>query len=88
MAKCQLCKRDEAIWAMQYIGEDTPTFTTLGSHYRGFRVTKVCDDCKEIKEAQPMAQEMLRQFLGTVAAWRNEYDAEERAEAARRGVEL
>jgi len=47
MSKCQLCKTDPAEWAMQYIGEDTPTFTTLGSHYRGFRVTKVCDHCKQ-----------------------------------------
>lgn len=44
--RCQVCKAAEALWACQYIGEDTPTFTTLGSHYRGFRVTKVCDQCK------------------------------------------
>ena len=45
--RCQVCHQNEAIWAMQYVGEDTPTFSTLGSHYRGFRVTKVCDGCRE-----------------------------------------
>ena len=45
--RCEICKEREAIWAMQYVGEDTPTFSTLGSHYRGFRVVKVCDECKE-----------------------------------------
>lgn len=48
MAKCQVCKKNEAIWAAQFIGEDVPTFSTLGSHYRGFPVVKVCDICKEI----------------------------------------
>ena len=43
--KCQICRKREAEWAMQYIGEDTPTFSTLGSHYRGFKVVKVCDEC-------------------------------------------
>lgn len=43
---CQVCKADEALQTWQYIGEDKPTFTTLGSHYRGFHVTKVCDECK------------------------------------------
>ena len=47
MAKCKLCKTNEAEWAMQYIGEDTPSFYTLGSHIRGFRVTKVCGVCRE-----------------------------------------
>ena len=63
MMKCQVCKRNEAIWAMQYIGEDRPTFSTLGSHYRGFKVTKVCDECKEIEEVQPWVQEQVRQML-------------------------
>lgn len=49
--RCQVCKADEALWARQYIGEDTPTYTTLGSHYRGFPVVKVCDKCKEQEQA-------------------------------------
>ena len=47
MPRCQLCLQNEAMWAMQYVGDDKPTFTLLGSHYRGFRVVKVCDACKE-----------------------------------------
>lgn len=45
--KCKLCRQREAAWAMQFVGDDnTPTFTVLGWHYRGFAVTKVCDPCK------------------------------------------
>lgn len=47
---CKICGQNEAIWAMQYIGEETPTFSSLGWHYRGFPVTKVCDICKELEE--------------------------------------
>lgn len=48
MAKCQLCKTKEAIWAWQPDGpgEDEYTFTALGHHYRGFPVVKVCEPCK------------------------------------------
>jgi hypothetical protein len=46
MVKCQLCRLNEALWAMQYIDGEF-TFTLLGSHYRGSRVVKVCDACKE-----------------------------------------
>ena len=56
---CEVCKtlgseeRREAIWAMQFIdgGAKRPTFTTLGSHYRGTRMRKVCDDCKQFISA-------------------------------------
>lgn len=52
--KCKVCKTNEAEWIMQYVGEDTPSFTLPGYHYRGFPTTPVCDDCKNriIKEAQ------------------------------------
>ena len=52
MSKCEVCKEREAIWARQYIAEARPSFYTLGSHIRGFHVTKVCDECKraEIRE--------------------------------------
>lgn len=43
---CQICKNAPVEWAMQYVGETTPTYSTLGSHYRGFPVTKVCEGCK------------------------------------------
>jgi uncharacterized protein YlaI len=46
--KCKICKQREAIWACQPYGPDEDTtFTTLGSHYRGFLVVAVCDECKE-----------------------------------------
>jgi hypothetical protein len=48
MIHCQVCKKREAIWATQFIGENIPTFSLLGSHVRGFSVVKVCDVCKEI----------------------------------------
>lgn len=44
---CTQCKREPAEWALQYIAEDKPTFTTLGWHYRGFSVMRLCDRCKE-----------------------------------------
>lgn len=47
MAKCQLCRERRASWAMQYVAEDRPSFYRLGSHIRGFRVYKVCSECKE-----------------------------------------
>ena len=48
MARCQACKKRQAIYAAQFIGEDVPTFSLLGSHYRGFKVIKVCEVCKDI----------------------------------------
>jgi hypothetical protein len=52
MTRCQVCKTTEAIWAAQFIGENIPTFSTLGSHIRGFAVVKVCDTCKETKKSE------------------------------------
>jgi hypothetical protein len=49
MAKCQVLKDQEAVWAWQPFGiADDPreTFTLLGSHYRGFPVIKVSDSAK------------------------------------------
>lgn len=40
--RCKYCN-DEAVYAMQFIGEDTPTFYRLGWHIRGFTVYKVCE---------------------------------------------
>ncbi|MFA5636866.1 MAG: hypothetical protein WC977_13295 [Anaerovoracaceae bacterium] len=49
--KCAICKTEEACYAMQYIGEDRPSFYRLGWHIRGFSVTKVCEKCADkIKE--------------------------------------
>lgn len=40
---------------MQTIGDDKPTVTTLGSHYRGYKVLRLCDQCKEdlLKQVKP-----------------------------------
>lgn len=48
--KCQLCKFNPAVHAMQYVADDAPSFYALGSHIRGFAVTKVCDACKRDKQ--------------------------------------
>jgi len=50
-AKCQICKKNEAVYAMQYIAEEKPSFYRLGSHIRGFLVIKVCDNCR-VKEIE------------------------------------
>lgn len=48
MAKCKICKSRDAEWSWQPFGpgETSNLFATPGSHYRGFPVVKVCDDCK------------------------------------------
>ena len=51
--KCQLCHAAAAVWAMQYVAETKPWFYTLGSHMRGFRVMKVCDECRELSLRVP-----------------------------------
>ena len=44
--KCTRCKKAEAVYAVQYIGEDKPSFYILGWHIRGFKVVdKVCQAC-------------------------------------------
>ena len=51
MPTCRRCKEKEAVYALQYLDGDNPTFYLLGNHIRGFGVGKVCDDCRiEIKE--------------------------------------
>lgn len=48
-AKCECCKAEEAIYALQFVASDDPTFSTLGSHVRGFPVVaKVGDKCAEL----------------------------------------
>lgn len=77
MTKCQLCKRTEADWAMQFIGEERPTFTTLGSHYRGFAVTKVCSDCQAVAQAAAdLLTEGVCVYLPNQAGRLNDYLAQ------------
>lgn len=56
---CQCCKTRgmEAQWAWQPLGPDerAASFTTLGNHYRGFPVVKVCGACKHrVETGQPV----------------------------------
>jgi hypothetical protein len=45
---CTQCKERPAEWALQYIADDKPTFSTLGSHYRGWGIAgRLCEKCKE-----------------------------------------
>ena len=47
MGTCQTCKHGTRDWAFQPFGPDEHvTFTTPGSHYRGFAVIGICNDCK------------------------------------------
>jgi len=46
--KCAICRHARTIHAFQPFGpDDKPLFTALGSHYRGFPVIPVCDECKQ-----------------------------------------
>ena len=47
MRNCERCKEREAVFAVQYVGDDKPSVSLLGSHYRGFRVTRLCEECKD-----------------------------------------
>ena len=43
---CEICKAQEAVYAVQCVADEEPTLSTLGSHYRGFPiVARVCGDC-------------------------------------------
>ena len=53
--KCKLCGK-EAVYLMQYIGSDEPSFYFPGSHIRGFSTTPVCEDCAE-KQRQAARQQ-------------------------------
>ena len=51
--KCQICKTHKSEWSWQPFGPDESplSFTTPGSHYRGFTVVKICDACKQNLES-------------------------------------
>lgn len=63
--KCQLCQKNDAVHAMQFIAEITPSFYALGSHIRGFRVTKVCDACKVEAQNTDYAAKILDRLART-----------------------
>lgn len=53
MKKCASCN-GQAQWAWQPFGPDESqvgSFTSFGSHYRGFPVLAICDGCKDKAEA-------------------------------------
>jgi hypothetical protein len=63
---CELCVREgraktnDAAWAWQPFGPDKqPSYTLLGSHYRGFQVIKICDEHKAITGASFKAGAVL-----------------------------
>jgi len=54
---CDQCKRDPAEWALQYISEGKPSFTLLGSHYRGWSIkARLCEKCKDAMQKGQMPQ--------------------------------
>jgi hypothetical protein len=56
MKKCQRCKVNDAIWIVQYIASNEPTFTLPGNHYRGFKTMIVCESCKREIEGSAEVQ--------------------------------
>lgn len=54
LRKCEKCRTEPAVYAMQYLdGEHGyPFFYLLGWHVRGFSLTPVCPDCKDAIERQ------------------------------------
>ncbi len=50
MRKCQICKQNEAIWAVQIIAGEVTVYR-VGWQMRGFYTEWVCDECLEaVKE--------------------------------------
>jgi len=58
--KCELCREREAVYAMQYISDIVPSLYTLGSHIRGFKITRVCAECGA---EQKYVAEQAKQFI-------------------------
>ena len=58
--KCELCLEHEAVYAMQYISDIVPSLYTLGSHIRGFKITRVCAECGA---EQKYVAEQAKQFI-------------------------
>lgn len=47
MVKCEVCDKAEAVYGVQFVSEPSPTFSLLGHHYRGCKMLKVCDQCRD-----------------------------------------
>ena len=63
--KCELCHEREAVYAMQYISDIVPSLYTLGSHIRGFKITRVCAECGA---EQKYVAEQAKQFMALVVS--------------------
>ncbi len=62
---CDECKQAEAIYAMQFVGEERPTFSRLGWHYRGFRIiAQVCGACSAKIENDAIYQRIREHAMG------------------------
>lgn len=73
MPLCQFCQKEnkrEAIWAMQFIASDKPTFSALGWHERGFPVHKVCQEHCDQFDGHT-AEEIQEMIDGATAAAAN-----------------
>ena len=49
--KCQMCREHDAVTSWQPFGpaencRDGDAFMAFGSHYRGYPVMKICEDCQ------------------------------------------
>ena len=75
MTKCAVCNVNEAEFAWQPLGpgENADVFTTLGSHYRGFPVVKICDKCRtDVKRGQTVTFTLTgRKYSGNVKGVRD-----------------
>jgi len=58
MRKCKICKTNESVYVMQYIGSDEPSFYFPGSHIRGFSTTPVCEECAEKQRQAAQAEKV------------------------------
>jgi len=55
---CQICKKEPVTWYVQDIAGEL-TASLPGWHYRGFHITKVCDQCKEDMLKQDRLEDQL-----------------------------
>ena len=63
--KCELCHEREAVYAMQYIADIVPSLYALGSHIRGFKITRVCPECGV---EQKYVAEQAKRFMALVVS--------------------
>lgn len=74
MVNCETCQRNDAVWAWQ---PEFDSIVTLGSHYRGSAVIKICGDCrKKIRNQKAIVSEWI--VLAMMQnGWKIRYDFHE-----------